>query len=345
MSSGDEQDLRSEQPLWPLLLFGLSLASVGFYLAFRPAPDTPRQQDEFGIEPQYLVDERGLAPTDPGEPVLLAYGPDGDRRLAFEMRQRNDSGAGTLRTRLAFILSERLRSPDDGPTEGGGSMSPADAEAAVAMEWDFDRVAVSVREGEGEVGRDIVDQVDRLLAGTKQLRTFDRIGVPLSADWTSVTNPQVRETLALLRHAQTLLLPRLPRGRVNAGESWVYQLKSDRPNLAGDGRMKGSVDVETVYRGNITVGEGRELAVFRRTFSIDGVFRADDGQGAQRRVALEGTGSGTTLFEPSKGRVVESRITLDRTMTRSDEDSQDPDAGAKAGAGRVQLYLGERSAP
>jgi hypothetical protein len=294
-----------------------------------------------------LVDEKGLAPTDPGEPVSLAYGPDGDRRLAFEMRQRNESRAGTLRTRLAFILSERLRSPDDGSNENGESTSPAAEEAAVAMEWDFDRVAVSVREGEGEgeVGRDIVDQVDRLLAGTNQLRTFDRIGVPLSADWTSVTNPQVRETLALLRHAQTLLLPRLPRGRVNAGESWVYQLKYDRPDLAGDGRMRGTVDVETVYRGNITVGDGRELAVLRRRFSIDGVFRADDGQGAQTRVELEGTGAGTALFEPSMGRVVESRMTLDRTITRSDADSEDADVGAPGGTGRVELYLGERSAP
>lgn len=339
-SDGDRQDLRSDQSLWPLLVFGLTLSVVGFYLAFRPVPETERERDEITVEARHLTDDAALEPTDPGRPVELGYGPAGSRQLAFEMRQGNGADSGTLQSRLAFVLTEESLPPD----QLEPSVLPEEQEPAVGLAWTFDRVAVSVRDGGGEVGRDIVDQVDRLLVGTRQVRVFDEIGVPLAAEWTSVTNPQVRETLALVRHAQTLLLPRLPRGPVNAGESWIYHLKADTVNPMGAGRLKGIVEVETVYRGNVSGEADRELAYLQRRFSIDGTLVKEDGSEAETTLSLEGEGRGTALFDLAKGQVVESRVTFQRLLTRGAEQGGESDAGQQVQRGTVKLFLGERSA-
>jgi hypothetical protein len=176
------------------------------------------------------------------------------------------------------------------------------------------------------------------------VRGFDDIGVPLGAEWTSVTNPQVRETLALVRHAQTLLMPRLPRGPVNAGESWIYHLKADTVNPMGAGRLKGAVEVETVYRGNVSAEADRELAYIQRRFSIDGSFVREDRSGAETRLTLEGQGRGTALFDLETGQVVESRVTFQRLLTRGGQDGEASDAGQQVQRGTVKLYLGEGSA-
>jgi hypothetical protein len=321
-------------------VFGLTLAAVGFYLAFRPVPETERERDEITVEARHLTDETALEPTDPGRPVELSYGPAGSRQLVFEMRQGNGADTGTLQSRLAFVLTEEGLSPD----QLDASVLPEDGEPALGLAWTFDRVAVSVRDDGGEVGRDIVDQVDRLLVGTRQVRGFDDIGVPLGAEWTSVTNPQVRETLALVRHAQTLLMPRLPRGPVNAGESWIYHLKADTVNPMGAGRLKGAVEVETVYRGNVSAEADRELAYIQRRFSIDGSFVREDRSAAETRLTLEGQGRGTALFDLETGQVVESRVTFQRLLTRGGQDGEASDAGQQVQRGTVKLYLGEGSA-
>lgn len=316
------------------------LAAVGFVWAFNNPAEPPGKGAAVSIEAGLLEGDAPLEAVEPAEPVELVYRPGGDRAMAMRMTQ---SGGGnladeTVDTRMAFHLSESRQAPGQDGAGGEAGSEGKGGEPAVTYRWKVRDVEVTVSEGEAPVGSAIVAQVDALLMGTSQRATIDRAGIPLSAEWTSVTNPQVRETLTLMRHAQRLLFPRMRRDAINAGERWVYEFEAKPPNTDAIPGFKGEVRVETVFEG-VVERDGRTLALLDRNFELSGAARVvADEESDERSLEFSGNGQGRALFDVEAGRLVESRVEMERVL-RIDRDGEPVER-----TGTVELYWGVRQA-
>jgi hypothetical protein len=145
-----------------------------------------------------------------------------------------------------------------------------------------------------------------------------------AVDWTSVTNPQVRRTLGLLRAADKMLMPRFRAEPVNVDESWSYRFPApaeqayqrDHPGLQVDG----AVNVTTRFAG-VLQQDGRRLAVLVRRLEFQTTGRGNN-EKSEPTFSLSGSGRGEALFDVDRGVVVDSWLRLDRSaMLRSERHS------------------------
>lgn len=279
------------------MLLALLLGSVGYYLALsNPIPDFSREES-YAVE---VEDEQLEKVTDAG-PVQLSYRAGPSRMLEFSFRQSDSSGAANVLTRIDVGLEEKRRKFDEKP--------------GVELERTYQKVGVTIREGDKSVGPRITAQIESLLIGSREVARFDANGKPMGFDWESVTNPQVRQTLSIMRNTTLLVMPRLRRGAVNPGDEWKYRMGAD---ILEDDRVDsidGDVNVLERYVG-VVERDNRRLAVIDRTLDISGSgeIRLVD-EDAPRAFDVAGQGSGRVLFDVDAGEIVRSTLTFDRELT------------------------------
>ena len=313
-----EGDHRSDQRLWPLFVIALALGSVGYATALRnPNP-------ELGQKESYDVDWEGEGdvgePSESSGPVALAYRPGEERRLQIGFRQADTSGEYDVTTRIDLSLTEQR----DGRAD----------EAGVRLERTYQKVGVSIEENERAIGPNIAAQMESLLLGSREILEVDPVGKPRETEWESVTNPQVRQTLRILRHATLLVMPRPRRGKVNPGDEWSYRLPAEVVDSANTRGLEGEVQVREHYMGTVE-REGRRLAVIDRAFDLGASGQIRPRYDADfRSFDLVGEGTGRVLFDPEAGEIVESRLEVSRSLEIEGANSQ---SGPRKGTIRIRL--------
>jgi len=312
--SPDPDDIQSEQSVAPLVMLAASLTVFGFILAFRYAGDDASDHRSPGsIE---LRETRAKVAEDPGGAVELTYNaalesgeaaPEGfeegvGRPMTVQMEQKKPGANSTVTTRIELGVRERAR-------------PRTDQKQGVELERTFGSARASVAdETSGETAPEISRQVARMLEGSVQRVRMTTEGKREEVEWTSVTNPQVRRTLGLIRAAEQVLMPRFRDESVNAGESWTYRFpvppsevyRDEHPSLEVDG----AVTVSTEFAGVLAEDE-RRLAVLERRIEFQATGRSDsEGEGLE--FSLSGSGRGEAWFDVDNGEVVESWLRLDR---------------------------------
>jgi hypothetical protein len=313
-----ETDHRSDQKLWPLFVIALALGAVGYVTALsNPNPDLGQEQSysaEWGAETD--VGE----PSEESGPVDLAYRSGGERRLQIGFRQADTSGEHDVETRIDLEVAEKRHQRPE-----------ADG---VRLERTYEKVGVSIRENERSIGPKIAAQMESLLLGSREILEVDPIGKPQEREWESVTNPQVRQTLRILRHATLLVMPRPRRGEVNPGDEWSYRLPAEIVDSSNTKQLEGEVGVREHYRGTVE-RQGRRLAVIERSFDLGASGQIRPRHDADfRSFDLVGEGTGRVLFDPEAGAVVESRLEVSRSLEIEGSDRQ---AGPRKGTIRIRL--------
>lgn len=333
--SPEPDDIQSEQSVAPLVMLAASLLVFGFILAFRYADDGTSDHRTPGTI--QLREARAKVAEDPGGPVELTYdaalesgeaGPEGaaegaGRSLTVQMeQQRPGVDSAKVTTRLELGVRERVR-PRGDQKEG------------VELERTFNSARASVaEESSGETAPEISRQVARMLMGSVQRVRMTTDGKREDVEWTSVTNPQVRRTLGLIRACEQMLMPRFRDESVNAGESWTYRFpvppseayREEHPSLEVDG----AVTVNTQFAGVVSEDE-RRLAVLERRIEFQATGRSES-EGESLEFSLSGSGRGEAWFDVDNGEVVESWLRLDRR--------ESVDGGpAKSGGGEATVTL------
>jgi hypothetical protein len=330
--SPDPDNLRSEQSVWPLVMAASCLTVLGFVLAFRTGGGGASKHEQ--PSPVELPGERVDDAEDPGSPVALSY-----RELGSAADAPDAGGTSVEKSRrqMQLQIEQRRQSKDGGLVISGIEVdidevvrSRGDNKPGLEMRRTFQSARVSVAdqpaEGAdagraGESSHEISRQVARMLNGSVERVRMSAAGERQAVDWTSVTNPQVRRTLGLLRAADRMLMPRFRAESVNVGESWSYRFpapseqvyQSDHPGLQVDG----AVTVTTRFAG-VLAQDGRRLAVLDRRLEFQTTGRGGTGK-AEPKFSLSGSGRGETLFDLERGVVVDSWLRLDRSaMLRSE---------------------------
>lgn len=295
MAEEESTSRRSDQPLWPLGLLAVALASAGYGLAHRaPAPS-------FEGAPSFAVDASTATvegDADVDDAVRLVYAGEGKRRIGVTFRVDDTTESPPLETRVDLGMVEQ-RTPR---TDGG-----------VELERTIEDVAVAVESGEESIGSSIVGQVESLLLGTRETVAVDAIGRVDDFEWTTVTNPQVRQTLRMLKHARVLATPRFRRGAINVGESWSYEFVPEVPVGDAIRSMEGKTEVEATLVGVRRRDECR-CAVVERSFDISADGSVEPDRGDEYGFELSAEGEGRALFDVDRGMLVESRVDLSRRL-------------------------------
>ena len=295
------------------------MGSVGYYLALTSPEPQLEHTGAFGIERPEPIAEESLQREGAAE---FRYKPGKRRDLQLAIEQSHRQGDAEMLTRIDLGLTEARRQPSEG--------------AGVKFVREYQRVGVSIRENGEPVDSQIAAQIESLLVGTRAVSTVDGIGKPTAYDWRSVTNPQVRKTLYILRHATQLLTPHFRRDAVNPGDSWTYRLPAD---AAGGGRfvesIEGDVEARATFVGTVE-RKGRRLAVIERSLNISGSgeIQLEDEPGT-RWFELTGEGSGRLLFDIEQGAIVQSRLIVDRTLELQGDDE------ARVRKGEIELFMRE----
>lgn len=268
---------------------------VGYGLAHRaPAPS-------YDGAPPFGIDAAGRAAgegADAGGAVHPTYGGEGERRLEVAFRADETTRSPAVETRVDLGVRERRTSRPEGGVE---------------LERTFDDVAVSVtRDGES-IDSQIVGQVESLLLGARAEVRLDSNGRVDGREWMSVTNPQVRQTLRVLKHAVVLATPRFRRGTINVGENWSYQFVPDAPVGGAVRSMEALAEIEAELVGVRRRGE-RRLAVIDREIEVSADGSVELEEGREYGFELSADGGGRALFDLERGRIAESRVELSRRL-------------------------------
>lgn len=294
------------------------MGAVGYYLALTsPEPEL----EHTGAGGIAISDPIAIDSPDKEGGIELRYDGGDTRDLQFALEQSHQSGEARMVTELGLALTEARRSAAEG----------------IELDREYQRIGVSIQEDGRPVDAEIAAQIESLLSGTRAVSTVSPIGKPSSFDWRSVTNPQVRQTLYILRHATRLLTPHLRRDAVNPGDTWRYTLPAEG---VGQSRFVESIDGQIEIR-NTFVGtverQGRRLAVIERAFDLsgDGEVTLEDEPGS-RWFELTGKGTGRVLFDIDRGAVVESRLSLDRTLKM-----QGTETDSQTREGQIELLIRE----
>jgi hypothetical protein len=257
------------------------------------------------------------------EPVELRYRPGEGRRLEFGVEQSDPTREAGIVTHIDIELDEQRAPTEEGSDSRG-----------VRFERVYDRVGVSIDEGGEPVQNEIAAQIESLLVGTRAISTVDTIGKPGTFEWKSVTNPQVRQTLGILRHGIQLLTPRMRRGKVNPGEKWQYKLPASGLESRYVESLEGELAVEERLVGTVE-RDGRRLAVIDRSLQIDarGKLEVEEVSGA-RAFELTGKGDGRVLFDIEAGAVVQSRLNVSRSL-----ELEGDSGGRSSRKGEIELLV------
>ncbi|MFB6350170.1 MAG: hypothetical protein ABEK29_00040 [Bradymonadaceae bacterium] len=304
--------------MWPLLLIALAMGTVGYYLALSSPEPQLEHRGAYGIERSEPIDPEAVADD---ENVTLQYGAGPERSLQLAIDQSHRAGDSEMTTQIDLDLSETRESVDGG----------------IEYTREYEQVGVSMQENGRPVDAEIAAQIESLLVGTRAVSTVSSIGRPKTHEWRSVTNPQVRQTLYILRHATRLLTPHLRRDAVNPGDSWSYTLPA---KSVADSQfvesLDGKVRVRMEYVGTVE-RDGRRLAVLDRSIELSGGGEIQlEEEPGPRWFELSGQGSGRVLFDIERGMVVESRVNFERTL-----ELQGPEGETRKRKGQIELYLRE----
>ncbi len=310
-------------------MLAASLTVFGFVVAFWQAGEEASDHRDPG--PIELRETQVGDAEDPGGPVELTYDAalesgeaesagfeeGAGRPLTVQMEQKKPGADSTeVTTGIELGVSERVR-PRTDQNEG------------VELERTFKSATASVAdETSGETAPEISHQVARMLKGSVQRVRMRADGKREEVDWTSVTNPQVRRTLGLIRAGEQMLMPRFRDESVNAGESWTYRFpvppreayREEHPSLEVDG----AVTVNAQFAGVVSEDD-RRLAVLERRIEFQATGRSES-EGKGLEFSLSGSGRGEAWFDVDKGEVVESWLRLDRRET-VDGDPEDRGGG------------------
>lgn len=297
MSDEDDQTLRSDQRLAPLFALAASLGVVGYIWAFRTSPDASSDRADYRPD----IEQVGGAPDARAEPAVLQYRSGRDRRLAVSLHQRRGSGE-TLRTRVHLGVEEVREARDD------------EAPGAVYRRR-FDEVDIDIDEGDQGIGSRITEQVESMVRDVESVVEVNRVGALQNGSWTSLQNPEVRQTLRMVRHAFTLLRPRPRRGALRVGDQWSYRLGAEHLESSFVESIEGDVRIrESLAR--FAERDGRRHAVIERNVTVRADGRARlKGDEETRGFEVSGEGSGRVWFDVAAGGVTESRLRIRRTLT------------------------------
>ncbi len=306
------------------MLIALAAGAVGYYLAVTSPEPVLEHNGAFGIAARMELGDEAIGRE--AGPVELRYRAGDDRRLEFAVEQSDPTRASGIVTQIDLEFDEQREPTGEGADEEG-----------IQFEHVYERVGVTIEEGGEPVQNEIAAQIESLLEGTRAISTVDAIGKPGEFEWRSVTNPQVRQTLGILRHGTQLLTPRMRRGAVNPGETWQYEL----PASGLEGRhvqsMEGKVTVQEKLVGIVERGS-RRLAVLDRSLQVDarGKLEVEEVSGA-RAFELTGEGSGRVLFDVEAGTVVQSRLTVSRSLELEEDDGE-----RSTREGKIELLMQEK---
>ncbi len=301
-------------------MIAAAAGSVGYYLALTAPEPTLEPGGPFGIEARQEVDAAAIDRE--AKPTRLRYRAGPDRRLEYALEQSGPTGSPEIVTRIEAELAESRRA--------------IEGEEAIEYERTYDRVGVAIDEDGEAVQADIAAQIESLLQGTRSVATRRATGAPGEFEWRSVTNPQVRQTLNILRHGGRLLTPRLRDGAVNPGEGWEYRLPASGLESRHVRAVDGEIAVEEEFVG-IVEAENDTLGVVDRSLELeaDGEVEPEDAPDAYG-FELRGEGTGRVLFDVEAGAIVQSRLTMSRRLKLEDGES-----GRERREGRIELLLQE----
>lgn len=302
------------------MLIALAAGAVGYYLALTAPEPVLEHRGAFGITARTELDDEAIERE--SDPVELRYGVRDDRRLEFAVEQSDPTRESGIVTQIAIELDEQRE--------------PA-GEDGVQFDRIYERVGVTIDEDGEPVQNDIAAQIESLLEGTRAISTVDAIGKPGEFDWRSVTNPQVRQTLGILRHGTQLLTPRMRRGAVNPGETWRYEVPASGFQSRHVQSMVGKVAVAERLVGTVE-REGRRLAVIDRSLQVDasGKLEVQEVSGT-RAFELTGEGAGRVLFDIEAGTVVQSLLTVSRNLELEDGEGE-----RSTREGKIELLMQEK---
>jgi hypothetical protein len=285
-----------------LALVASALAVVGYALAFtypRPSAST---------SPSHVAEparSSGGSPVGTGR-AELRYQPGPGRRVDLRFDHLERAGDVQSSTRVDVDIREARR-PRSGRASG------------VRFVRNYERAGVSIEEGDEVVGARISRQIESFLVGVKSVVEVDAIGKPVDREWKSVTNPQVRQTLRMLRHAHSLLTPRPHRGPVNIGEEWDYRMPVDHLETEQVESIEGDVHIRESLE-EIVERDGRRIAVLGRVLEAEaaGTVRAG-ADGEPRAFEMTASGSGRARFAVDEGALVESELEVERSLVIGEE--------------------------
>lgn len=285
------------------------MIAVGLYAgldAYR-APAKGVDRDVVEVPAELVVSKERLL-TEEIEAQEFRYLPGSEGRYALNFRQVNSFTDPTgqeraLETRMGLGFEQRVMG-DAGDEEREA------VEGAVLLDRIFEEVRIDLIEGEARVGVDITRQLELLLADGGQAVLIEAHGPILEMAWTSDTNPQIRQTLLLIHDGLDLVHPHLRFDRVLVGESWTYRIASrllvSEDEVLADAR--GELVIHNRFDGFVETPEG-ELAVLSQTFELGfGGGLGEEG----REFEARGEGKGKVLFDVNRGRVVASRLSMER---------------------------------
>jgi len=295
------------------------MGTVGYYLALiSPEPEL-EYEGAYEIERAAPVDGDAIEQT---ENVELRYAAGRSRQMQLAIEQTHGTGDAEMVTEIDLDMTETRRDLEQG-----------------GVEYDraYERVGLSITEQGEPVDAQIAAQIESLLVGTRAVTSVSAIGKPTSHEWRSVTNPEVRHTLNIVRHSTRLLMPHLRRDAVNPGDRWTYRLPAES---VADNRfvqsLDGEVVVDTEYLGTTERG-GRRLAILDRSIEVSGggEINLEDEPGT-RWFELTSQGSGRVRFDIEDGSVVDSRLSVDRSLELQGGDEQ-----SATREGHIELYVRE----
>lgn len=291
------------------MLIALAAGAVGYYLALTAPEPVLEHSGAFGITARMELDDEAIERE--SEPVELRYRVGDDRRIEFAVEQSDPTRRSGIVTQIAIEFDEQRELTGEGGEQ-----------EAVQFDRVYERAGVTIDEDGEPVQNDIAAQIESLLEGTRAISTVDAIGKPGEFDWRSVTNPQVRQTLGILRHGTQLLTPRMRRGAVNPGETWRYEVPASGFQSRHVQSMVGKVAVAERLVGTVE-RDGRRLAVIDRSLQVDasGKLEVQEISGP-RAFALTGEGSGRVLFDIEAGAVVQSLLTVSRSLELEDGEGE-----------------------
>lgn len=300
-----------------------SLAVVGYALAFKYPRPPASESPSHSVDPER---SDGGSTVGTGR-ANLSYQPGPGRRLDLRFDLVERVGGSESSTRVDVEIHEARR-----PRSG--------EEAGVRFVRTYKRAGVSIREGEKVVGARISRQIESLLLGVKSVVEVDAIGKPVDRDWKSVTNPQVRQTLRMLRHAHALLTPRPRRGPINIGEEWDYRMPVDHLETEQIETIEGEVHIRESLE-EIVENKGRQIAVLGRTLEAEatGTVRAGP-KGESHAFDLTAEGSGRARFAIDDGALVESHLEVERTLAIDEKGGE-----RRKRTGELRWSLAEKSSP
>lgn len=304
------------------MLIAFALAVCGYVLAFRSPEPSFAESASFSVEMESSEDESAAEPG----PLELTYRPGAARNLELRYEQIDRSGEHAISTRIDTEVYEERK--ERGEKEG------------VRFERTYERVGVEIREADALVGDTIGNQIESMLRSAEEVVEVDEIGKPVELDWKTIGNPQVRQTLRILRHAAILLHPRPRRGRLNIGDEWSYRFPADVLESKYISEMEGGVRVREELVDAVS-RNGRTLAVIDRTLELRGRGTVQPPEFAEARsFKLSGDGSGRAYFDVERGVLVESRLEFERVLR-----IRGVEGGAGKRIGGADLWLREKPTP